>query len=217
MQYGLYEENGELIQLSFNSYDNPARKEYVDEGIWLNLKSGKIYKTKNYRPYRAAKYIKEDNSSFDVLQLKEMFIYPGDQNPRVRWEPESVKERKANTKDLASILALASPNYAETIKSVKNTIKNPLMDKHPVVLITLYKAYINGENLVVEDKHGNKITLRDMEEQNVSSSTNLKAILPADAEGFALTVMIDNDVQTGLLSAQPMSLITPEKIIRLLY
>jgi len=217
MQYGLYEEDGELIQLSFNSYDNPARKEYVDEGIWLNLKSGKIYKTKNYRPYRAAKYIKEDNSSFDVLQLKEMYIYPGDQNPRVRWEPEAVKERKSEAKDLASILALASVNYADAIKSVKNTIKNPLMDKHPVILVALSKAYLNGENLVVEDNQGNKLTLKDMEEQNVSSSTNLKAILPASPQGFALTVMINNDVQTGLLSAQPMSLITPEKIIRLLY
>ncbi|MDR2953805.1 MAG: SWIM zinc finger domain-containing protein [Prevotella sp.] len=217
MQYGLYEENAELIQLSFNSYDNPARKEYVDEGIWMNLKTGKIYKTKNFRPYKAAKYIKEDNSSFDVLQLKELFIYPGDQNPRVRWEPEAVKERKAEMKDLASILAFSSDNYTETVKSVKNTIKNPLMDKNPVVLISLNKAYLNGENLVVEDKQGNKLTLKDIKEQNVSSATNLKAILPSQPEGFALTVMINNDVQTGLLSAQPMSLITPEKIIRLLY
>lgn len=217
MQYGLYEENGELIQLSFNSYDNQARKEYVDEGLWLNLKTGRIYKTKNYRPYRAAKYIKEDNSSFDVLQLKEMYIYPGDQNPRVRWEAEAVKERKLTTKDLATILAFASANYADTIKAVKNTIKNPLMDKHPVVLISLHKAYLNGDNLVVEDKQGNKLTLKDIEEQNVSSATNLKAILPSAPEGFALTVMMNNDVQTGLLSAQPMSLITPEKIIRLLY
>ncbi len=44
MQYGQYEENASLVQLSFNSYDNEARKEYVDEGVWLNLKTGKIYK-----------------------------------------------------------------------------------------------------------------------------------------------------------------------------
>ncbi len=217
MQYGLYEENGELVQLSFNSYDNRARKEYVDEGLWINLKTGKIYKTKNYRPYRAAKYIKEDNSSFDVLQLGEMYIYPGDQNPRVRWEAESLKERPLEAKDLASILAFASDNYADTIKMVKSTIKNPLMDKHPVVLVSLNKSYLNGDNLVIEDKNGNRLTLKDIDQQNISSATNLKAILPPHAEGYALTVMINNDVQTGLLSAQPMSLITPEKIVRLLY
>ena len=47
--------NASLVQLSFNSYDNEARKEYVDEGVWLNLKTGKIYKTLNYRPYKATK------------------------------------------------------------------------------------------------------------------------------------------------------------------
>ncbi|MDU1890719.1 MAG: SWIM zinc finger family protein [Dysgonomonas sp.] len=217
MQYGLWEENAELIQLSFSSYDNRARKEYVDEGIWVNLKTGKIYKTKNYRPYRAAKYIKEDNSSFDVLQLKELFIYPGDQNPRIRWEAEGNKERKLTDKDLATVLASASNNYAESIKLVKSTIKNPLMDKHPVVIISLHKAYLNDENLVVEDKQGNKLTLKDMDEYSFSAATNLKAIMPAQPEGLALVVMINNNVQTGLLSAQPMSLVTPEKIIRLLY
>ncbi|MDU1905000.1 MAG: SWIM zinc finger family protein [Dysgonomonas sp.] len=217
MQYGLYEENGELLQLSFNSYDNPARKEYVDEGYWVNMKNGKIYKTRNFRPYRASKYIKEDNSIFDILQLNEMFIYPGDQNPRVRWENEAVKEREIEPKDLEIVLSFASADYAATLKSVKNTIKNPLMDKHPVVLLMLHKAYLNGENLVIEDKQGNKLTLRDMEGQNISPSATLKGILPGQPEGIAVLVMINNDVQTGLLSAQPMSLVTPEKIIRLLY
>jgi hypothetical protein len=217
MQYGLYEENGELTQLSFNSYDDPARKAFVDEGIWINLKTGKIYKTKNYRPYKAAKYIKEDNSSFNVLQLKEMFIYPGDQNPRVRWEPEGATERPLTPKELAQIMHFASGNYADTIKSIKNTIKNPLMDKKPVVLLLLHKAYLKGDCLVVEDAQGNKLTLKDIDEARFSSVANLKAMLPANPHEIALTAMINNNVQTGLFSAQPMSLVTPEKMIRLLY
>ncbi|ATA68846.1 hypothetical protein CGC48_09575 [Capnocytophaga cynodegmi] len=217
MQYGLYEENAQLVQLSFNSYDNEARREYVDEGIWLNLKTGKIYKTKNYRPYKASKYIKEDNSQFDVLQIRDLYIYPGDQNPRIRWENDGVTERKITTEDLKTIVSLSSENYADMIKSVKNTIKNPLMDKHPVTLISISKCYLNGENLVVEDKIGNKLTIKDIENQKISSATNLKAILPSNTEGFALTIMMNNDVQSGLLSAQPMALITNDKIIRLLY
>ncbi|ATA90541.1 hypothetical protein CGC58_02555 [Capnocytophaga stomatis] len=217
MQYGLYEENAELVQLSFNSYDNEARREYVDEGIWLNLKTGKIYKTKNYRPYRATKYIKEDNSHFDILQIKDLYIYPGDQNPRIRWENGNFTERKITKTDLSNIISFSAKNYAEMIKSVKNTIKNPLMDKNPVVLISIDKAYLNGENLVVEDKNGNKLTLKDIENQQISSTTSLRTILPSNTEGFALTVMMNNDVQNGLLSAQPMSLITNDKIIRLLY
>lgn len=217
MQYGLYEENAELVQLSFNSYDNSARKEYVDEGIWLNLKTGKIYKTKNYRPYRAAKYIKEDNSNFNILQINEIYIYPGDQNPRVRWEAENIKERKLEAGDLAKIRSFASQNYPETIKAVKNTIKNPLMDKHPVVLIALNKASLNGNDLAVDDKDGNKLTIRDIDEREVSPTTNLKAILPADPQDYVLVAMVNNDVQTGLFSMQPLSLITSDKIVRLLY
>ncbi|MDR2847980.1 MAG: SWIM zinc finger domain-containing protein [Bacteroidales bacterium] len=217
MQYGLYEENGEIVQLSFNNYDDQARKELVDEGFWINLKTGKIYRTRNYRPYKAAKYIKEDDSLFTALQLKEMFIYPGDQNPRVRWEAENTAQRALTPADLQQIIAFASSNYAETLKTVKNTIKNPLMDKHPVVLLLLNKTFVKGDNLVIQDEQGNQLTLRDIDEKTFSPATNLKAILPAKAKGLALTVMINNDVQTGLFSAQPISLITPEKIIRLLY
>ncbi|MDR3094730.1 MAG: SWIM zinc finger domain-containing protein [Bacteroidales bacterium] len=217
MQNGLYEENGEIVQLSFNNYEDQARKEFVDEGFWINLKTGKIYRTRNYRPYKAAKYIKEDDSLFTALQMKELFIYPGDQNPRVRWEAENTTQRALTPADLQRIIAYASANYAETIKSVKGTIKNPLMDKHPVVLLLLNKAYIKGDNLVVEDEQGNTLTLADIDPTAFSPATHLKAILPAQPKGLALTVMINNDVQTGLFSAQPISLVTPEKIIRLLY
>lgn len=217
MQNGLYEENAELLQLSFNSLDKAARREFVDEGIWLNLKSGRIFKTLNYRPYKAAKYVKEDNSVFNVLCLKDLYLYPGDQNPRIRWEAEAASERKVGAEDLAKVHQFASANFAETIKSAKNTMKNPLMDKTPVVLLALHKAYRFGEDLVVEDKHGNALTLRDLSDAPVASTIVLKAILPADAEGLALTVMLHNDVASGLLSGQPLSLITKEKIVRLLY
>ena len=52
VELGLCEENAELVQLSFDSYDNPARREYVDEGAWISLASGRICKTRNYRPDR---------------------------------------------------------------------------------------------------------------------------------------------------------------------
>ena len=217
MQYGQYEENATLVQLSFNSYDNPARKEYIDEGIWLNLKTGKIFKTMNYRPYKATKYIKEDDSVFGVLQLKDLYIYPGDTNPRIRWEADGSIERPLQKEDFATIEKWASGQFADTVKAVKNTIKNPLADKHPVVLLSLHKAYLNGEDLVVEDSNGFAITLKDITERAISATANLRAFLPAEAKGISLAVMMHNNVVTGLLSAQPLSLITSEKIIRLLY
>ncbi|MDR0559384.1 MAG: SWIM zinc finger domain-containing protein [Prevotellaceae bacterium] len=217
MQLGLWEENAEILQLSFNCYDNQARREYVDEGVWLNLKSGKIYKTKNYRPYRAAKYIKSDNSEFNILQIKELFIYPGDINPRIRWENGTEKSRRPDRNDLEKIQTFAAENYAETVKTVKNSIKNPLTDKRPVILLSLHSSYIAGDHSVIKDRHGNKLTVCDMEKSEVSAETQLKSILPADARGLSLLAMVNNDVKTGLFSVYPLSLITSEKIIRLLY
>ncbi|MCL1937337.1 MAG: SWIM zinc finger domain-containing protein [Candidatus Azobacteroides sp.] len=215
MQYGLCEENAEITQLSFFTYDHRARKEWVDEGIWINLKNGKIYKTNNYRPYRAAKHIKEENSTFGILKLKEMFIYPGDQNPRIRWEPEALLEKRYDADDFKKIIFWSYVNYAEMIKSVKNTIKNPLMDKHPVVLAALHKAYLKNGKLVIEDREGNKLSLSDY--VFFPTTTQLINLLPSQCENFALAIRMDNDVESGYLSGQPLSLITPEKIVRLLY
>lgn len=215
MENGLWEENAEIVQLSFNNYDDPARKEYIDQGYWINLKTGKIYSTKNYRPYRAAKYIKEDNSIFDVLQTPELFIYPGDINPRARWD--SAGRRDVTQNDITTIINYASSNYADLVKTIKGSIKNPLMDKNPVALIKLHKSHINGEHLVIEDEHGNVLTVMDMPYEEMKVEHFLKSVIPSEPKGYALLVKINNDVESGLFSVQPLSLITPEKIIRLLY
>ena len=83
---GLVEEDVELVQLAFNSHDDVARKEYVDTGVWMKLGNGRICVTQNFRPYKAVKYIKSDDSFFQVAQVKELCVYPGDVNPRIRWE-----------------------------------------------------------------------------------------------------------------------------------
>lgn len=215
MEYGLWEEKAEIVQLSFNSYDDAARREYVEEGYWINLKTGKIYNTKNYRPYKAVKHIKEDNSVFDVLQTPELFIYPGSLNPRIRWD--SSINRKLTPDDIEKIISYASSDYAEMAKAVKNTIKNPLLDKNPVIIIHLYKSFCNGNNLVVEDNKGNKLTIMDIPGEKIKVSDFLKSILPERSEGLALSVKVNNNIESGLFSVQPLSLISPEKIIRLLY
>ncbi len=215
MQHGLWEENAELLQLSFYNYDDAARKEYVDEGCWLNLCSGKIYKTKNFRPYKAQKYIKEENSFFDVLHTKELFIYPGDMNPRARWDEFSVKDITPG--DVHKAHSFAAGNYAELIKTVKSSIKNPLMDKNPVALIRLHKAYMLGNHIVLEDESGNKLTLKDSGYFNNTVENTLQAILSSDMKGYCMAVMFENDIEAGLFSARPLSILTDEKIIRLLY
>ena len=213
----LYEENAEIIQLSFNTYNNEARKEWVDEGAWLNLKTGKIYKTKNYRPYKAVKFIKEDNSISDVLQLKELYIYPGEPNPRIRWEAAERSDRPVTVNDISLIHSYAATNYTDLVKGVKNIIKNPLTDKNPLMLLQLYKASLLGDLVVLEDLQGNKLTLDHMPGQSVSPLEVLKQLLPGNCTGLSMIALANNNIQTGLFTAQPLSLITGNKLIKLLY
>jgi hypothetical protein len=214
-KHGLYEEHAEIVQLSYNNYDDAGRKAFIDEGYWFNLTSSKIYKSKNYRPYKALRFIKEDNSCFEVLQIPELLIYPGDVNPRARWE--SQKLRLVTEDDRMKVINSSSADYSEVVKTARSTIKNPLMGKNPVVLLKLNRAYIVGEHIVIEDSRGNKLTVVDLPEQQIYTETLLKSILPGRCENIALTAMINNNIKTGVFSVTALSLITPDKIIRLLY
>ena len=119
---GLVEENVELVQLAFHSYDDVARKEYVDAGIWMNLGSGRVYVTQTFRPYQAVKYIKSEDSFSRVAQINELCVYPGDINPRVRWD--GIAARPIEPRDLAKIRAHGRGEFAGVVKEVKSTLKN---------------------------------------------------------------------------------------------
>lgn len=234
VERGQFEENAELAQLSFTCVTDPARREFVDEGAWISLKTGRIFTTRNHRPFKALKHIKEENSRADVALLRELYVYPGDLNPRVRWEPEALSSRPLSPEDLERIRSFAVADYAELVKTVKNSIKSPLADKHPMALIALEKAWMAEENttgresaeaatsgcLVLEDAAGNMISLRDIPGTagtGHGSAILLRLLLPGNVKGLCLLVRMHNDVASGLFSAQPMSLVTDDKIIRLFY
>src|SRR5258706_11427698 len=127
---GLVETDAELVQLAFNSHDDVARQELVDTGVWMTLGNGKIRITQNFRPYRALKFIKSDDSFFQVAQVKELCVYPGDVNPRIRWE--GLVTRPLEPKDLESIRSWGNSDFAAAIKAVKTHLKGPLSDKLPI-------------------------------------------------------------------------------------
>ena len=214
---GLCENDAELVQLSFDCYDNLARREYVDEGIWINLKNGRICRTRQYRPYRAAKHIIEEDSFPDVAQLKELYVYPGGINPRVRWEPESLSRRPLGPSELRVVHSHAAVDYARRIKEAKGAIKNPLADKNPLLLLALDTAWVSGGRLVVKDASGFDLLLRDLPGQRVTAEPLLRSFLPARCSGMSLLVRIANDVTAGLFAAQPLSVVVQDRIIKLFY
>jgi len=211
--YGCFEENAELLQLGFVSRDDPARQDFVDTGFFLNLKNGVIYRKINYRPYRAVKHIKEDDSVADILQVPEMFYYPGYINPRCRFSEFAL--RKIAPIDLKMTLSHAKNSFPEAVKTVKNQIKDPLADKNPLVL--LKAADFDGGRLI--DAAGYKQILIDAPDLRSGETPPLDIMRSVNSEifrGAAVLVMYNNDINTGVLSAAPICAVTDGGIVRLI-
>lgn len=214
-EVGLTEPNVELLQLSFRSYSDPARKEYVDEGYWIQMNSGIVHATRNYRPYRAAKYIREEDSIFQVVQTPELFVYPGELNARVRYE--DAKYREALPEDFITVQSHAHRSFADVVKKVKNQIKNPLSDKNPVMLLAFREmVQIDGQYALV-DEQNKQIPLADIPRIGYGTTSMLPYMKHEDLSGQAMLVMFQQDFERNRLTAQPLSLITATRNIRLLY
>ena len=146
--YGLFETDARLVQLCFHVRQEDDKKQYVEEGFFASLWSGRIYKTRSYRPYKAAKYIKEEDSVFGVLNIPKLFIYPSlSLNPRVRWEEGAdLVYTEVSAEDCRQLKSFAHNNYAELAKAVKNQLKNIYLFPHPAALVSFSRiARISGE------------------------------------------------------------------------
>lgn len=211
---GLVQENAELVQLAFNSHDDVARQEYVDTGVWMNLGSGAIQVTQNYRPYRAAKYIKSDDSFFEIAQLPELCVYPGDVNPRVRWEGMTARPIEAN--DLEKVRGFGHFEFAAAIKSVKGQLKSPLADKQPIYALNFRRLGQIEKSLVAEDANGERLVLTDVGISEEPASCHLLPLLPAELfENQTMIVRFRHDLDSRLLRIKPLSIVTTTGIIRL--
>lgn len=205
----------ELLQLAFRSYADQARGEYVDEGYWFELPGGPIRLTRTYRPFRAAKYIKEEDSVFHVVQTKELAVYPGELNARVRWEEASHREPAAE--DYRAVRQSAARSFAEAIKLVKNQIKNPLSDKHPAVLLHAAAIAKAGEDYMLVDGQGKTIPLADLPALGMPTLHLLPLLHQAVLKEQVVLAVFAHDMERNRLEAQPLSIVTPEGAVRLLY
>jgi hypothetical protein len=211
---GLVENDVELIQVAFNTYDDVARKEFVDTGVWINLKSGKIQLTQNYRPYKAVKFIKSEDSFFEVAQIKELCRYPGDVNPRIRWD--GMLSRPITPADLAAVRKFGHGDFAALIKEVKTQLKGPLADKQPIYALNFARiGQVNG-TLVVGDAKGERLVMTDQGMTEEPPSCHLLGLLPPEIfANNTLIVRFRHDLDTRKLQVKPLSIVTPTAITRL--
>jgi hypothetical protein len=214
-QQGLVVNNVELIQLSFYSSINTATMSFVDEGIWCSLNDGRIFRSLNYRPYRAAKYIKEDDSYFEVLKTEKLAIYPGDTNNRIRWENST--SRKAEMTDFSRVKSSGNADFSEVLKQVKNILKNPLGNKYPLVLVKFASINKIGDSYAATDLKGQHIVMEDNLYFGLKTSELLKYLKDDCLKNQVLLVRFFYDIDRNFLQAQPLSVVTDAEIIRLVF
>lgn len=213
---GLVQANVELLQLAFNSHDDWTRGEFVETGVWMNLQTGAVQLTRNYRPYRAAKYIHEDDSCFNVMTCPELCIYPGNLNPRIRWE--AAEPRPAGPTDFTRARDFARADLKAVIKDVKTQLKSPLGERRPVALIKYRALGKAGEEIVIEDAAGERLVLADDGYPGDPATLPLLPMLSPDIHHEqAMLVRFHHDLDTQKLRAKPLSIVTATDVVRLTY
>jgi hypothetical protein len=213
---GLVQTNVELLQLAFNSHDDWTRKEFVETGVWLNLQTGAVQLTRNYRPYHAAKRIREDDSCFHVVVCPELYVYPGNLNPRVRWEAS--EPRPLTQADYARVRQHAKSDVRAVIKGVKTLLKSPLGDRHPFALVKYRALGRAGDENIIEDPSGERLALADDNHDNEPATLPLLPMLPKEVRhDQVLLVRFHHDLDSQKLRAKPLSVVTGSEIIRLTY
>jgi hypothetical protein len=211
---GLVEQNAELVQLAFHSYDDTARMAFIDAGIWMDLGSGRVCLTQTIRPYQAVKHIKSDDSFLQVAQIKELCVYPGDLNPRVRWD--GMVPRLLEPGDLTKIRGHGRGEFAAVVKEVKMVLKNPLADRHPIFALNFRRIGAIEKALVVEDKSGDRLVITDEGMPEEPRSSHLLTLVPKDVlQDQTLIVRFRHDLDSRKLQVKPLSIVTASDVIRL--
>jgi hypothetical protein len=213
---GLVQPNVELLQLAFNSHDDWTRGAFVETGMWMNLQTGAVQLTRNYRPYRAARHIREDDSCFHVIVCPELCVYPGNLNPRVRWEAS--QPRPAGPADCARAREFAKADLKAVIKDVKTQLKSPLGDRHPIALVKYRALGKAGDEVIIEDAAGERLVLADDDYPGDPATLPLLPMLSTDIhQDQAMLVRFNHDLDTQKLRAKPLSIVTASDVVRLTY
>ncbi|MDR3303142.1 MAG: SWIM zinc finger domain-containing protein [Treponema sp.] len=207
---GLLVKNAQLLQVGFESFEDNARSQWEERGVWLMLGEGggAIYLTRHYIPYKAKQHIRHEDS-FSTMVEADVYVYPGDRNPRIRWDGQTT--RAVTDADLAAARNTGLRDYAAVIKAVKNQTRSALADKSPIFALHITRLSVNAEHgLSVFDEQGVRIVLR----VDADFAWLLPRVTREQAEGSTLICRFNQDMKTGILWSEPLSLITSESVLR---
>lgn len=212
---GLCKQNARLSQLAFWVSRDDARGEFIDTGCWADLDSGELSMTYNYRPYKALKYVKQDDTAFGMVTVPTAAYYPGEGNRRVRWD--GAEQGPLEPGDLASLRSFAAPTLAAEVKLAKNLLKNTLSDPMICRLLRYTRIGKAGDRLVLADESGDCIALGDMPGMEETTSRVSALPDPSLLENQVLLGAFWYDGTERRIKVQPLSIVTDADVVRLLY
>lgn len=214
-ELGKSKKNASLMQLSFWVTYDEARKEYIDTGCWADLDNGEIFMNYNYRPLKSLKYVKQEDSIFGVAKVPSAVFYPGDGNVRVRWDGAQI--RAYEQADYEAVFQHAVTSVKQEAKAVKNFLKNAMTQPMMIKLIAFNRIGKIGEDYVLADKNDDTILLGNM--PDMEETTLRLSMLPNGAllENQVLLGAFYYNKENRRLMLQPLSIITHDAVVRLLY
>ncbi len=218
-ELGLKKEQARLVQLSFQVIYDEARKEFVDTGYWADLDTGEISCTLNYRPVKALKYVKQEDSCFGMVRIPLLCYYPGGMNRRIRWESASYEP--VTGEDLKKVMSHGHKDIGAAVKLAKNEMKNLLSEDYCGMLIQYKRIGIVNDQgkdcFVMEDEAGGRLELagRDGWADTMAALSMIpKREVYANQALFGLMYY---DADSHKIRMYPCSIVTGEGIVRLLY
>lgn len=218
-ELGLVKEQAGLLQLSFQVIFDGARKEYIDRGYWIDVDTGEISCTYNYRPVKALKYVKQEDSCFEVARIGRLYYYPGSVNRRVRWDAASFEP--VTPKVLAAVKGYGHREVGAAVKQAKNEMKNLLSEDFCGMLLSFARIGImeteQGRCWVLEDSAGGRIELAGREGWEDSMAALSQISDPEVFQGQALFGLLYDDRERHRIRMYPCSVVTDKGIVRLLY
>ena len=171
--------------------------------------------TRNYRPLKAIKYVRREDTVFEAASVPVLTYYPGDLNRRIRWE--NAVYSPVTREHLSGIRSHAQSSLASVVKTVKNQIKNVLSDHYVVLLFAFEKIGKIQDAYVMKDLEGNTILLEDMPNAEGSSDRLSMVTDPSLLQGQVLLGAFYYLEDQHRICVQPYSIVTSDKVVRLLY
>lgn len=212
---GFTKQNLELLELSYERFDDAVREERFEQSHLVDLGDGMVYVDLNMRPFSALDKTREKESFTEHLSVADAAVYPGFVNRRIRWELSAVKRRPQAPTDWARVHGAALAGVDAALARFKEQIKNPLGPAEAVVLVRAKEFVSTKSGPALVDPAGKRLLLRDSPVARAKTAALIEVAAGGRPAPLALLVRLWAGLADHAVSGQPLALVTGDRLIRL--